>query len=128
MENASNNLHIISAPNPILSHLLQTLIDLGDLDEISNTNEAISRYIIGNCEKTTTGYKVHKPISCFIYQTGCFRPQSGYRLLIIPAGMEFMTESWYAGRDYKEFIERLEREIIWGLTEIVMFGSIGTLD
>ena len=39
-----------------------------------------------------------------------------------------MTESWYAGRDYKEFIERLEREIIWGLTEIVMFGSIGTLD
>lgn len=114
---------IISPSNPLPPPytILRQIARCGALDEISNHPGAVRHHIY---HFGRHGRKKIAPQSLlfFVYQTGRYGPQNGFRLCIVHQDFRLGSDVKGDGEAEDE-IDRIEREIPQGHMEVVVLGE-----
>lgn len=127
MASASNDVsghlesHIISASNPLSPAVLQQIANAGILDEISNRSGAVRHHIYWHGNRNEADNTLRYPMLFFIYQTTRHGPQNGFRLCLVHRGFHIASAT-KCEEDVEDDIDRLEKEIPQGHTEVVLLG------
>ncbi|KAK4183379.1 hypothetical protein QBC35DRAFT_508128 [Podospora australis] len=115
---------IITESNPLPPAILRHLALSGALDEISNVPGAVRSYIYWHSRRDKETGKTTKPLLFFIYQTGRYGPQNGFRLCVVHQGYYIAAPTKPEGAITEEDeIDLLEKPIPQGHMEVVTLGE-----
>jgi len=114
--------HILSPTAPLPASVLNEIANGGALDEISNSGGAVRRYIFNHGLREKTTGKLRKALIFFVYQTGRYGPQNGFRLVFVHQGFCIASATKNA-EDAEDEIDRVDMDIPQGHMEVVVLGD-----
>ncbi|EEU48984.1 uncharacterized protein NECHADRAFT_75696 [Fusarium vanettenii 77-13-4] len=114
--------NVVTPQTPLPPSILHQLALGSPLDEISNYPGGIRHHIFYHGDRKKKTNKLERSMLFFVYQTGRFGPQNGFRLCLVHQG--FHIASATKGEEgLEDDIDRLERDIPQGHIEIVVLGE-----
>jgi hypothetical protein len=108
--------------DPGLLSFFQQVANAGVLDEISNIQGAVRHHIYWRGKRNDHDNRLQSSMLFFVYQTGRHGPQNGFRLCLVCRGF-CITSAENSEGDPEDEIDRLEKDIPQGHTELVVLGS-----
>ncbi|KAJ4312921.1 hypothetical protein N0V84_009690 [Fusarium piperis] len=114
--------NVVTPQNPLSPSLLHQFALGSPLDEISNRPGAIRHHIFWHGDRNKETNKLERSMFFFVYQTGRFGPQNGFRLCLVHRGFHIASATKAEG-DAEDDIDRLEKDIPQGHMEVVVLGE-----
>ncbi|KAK5656891.1 hypothetical protein OQA88_4442 [Cercophora sp. LCS_1] len=114
--------HFLSSTAPLPASALEEIANGGALDEISNAEGVVRRYIFNHGLRDKTTGKLGKALIFFVYQTGRYGPQNGFRLVFVHRGFFIASASKVSG-DPEDEIDGVCKEIPQGHMEVGILGD-----
>jgi len=117
--------HIVTEDSPLPGSFLRHIALAGPLDEICNHPGSVRHYIFSRGDRDRKTNKLQNELFFFVYQTGRYGPQNGFRLVLVHRGYRIASATKEGGELEMEEdeIDALEREIPQGHAEVVVLGS-----
>ena len=121
--------HLLSPTFPLPSSILEELSNDSPLDEISNHTGSVRRHIFNHGLPDKDTKQVQRSMLFFVYQTGRYGPQNGFRLVfvhrgfVIPAKSQDENANQDGTGEEDDEIYMVEKPIPQGHMEVVVLGK-----
>jgi hypothetical protein len=114
--------NVVTPQTPLPPSILHQLALGSPLDEISNHPDAVRHHIFYHSDRNKKTNKLERSMLFFVYQTGRFGPQNGFRLCLVHQGFHIASATKGEG-NLEDDIDRLEKDIPQGHMEVVVLGE-----